>query len=210
MASRQYIHVIDSNTRRRAQIAYELTNRNLHTEIYESLDEFRDRGPTDGYILLCDDFAGCSLSALKAVLAPAGHVLPVAVYSDEPVEQKVVAAMIEGAVDYLRWPFVEPLLEGALERLADVGVRHAGEQRRAQAAKAAVQELSDRELEVLQLMTLGFSNKQVAAELGISPRTVEIHRGNMMRKLNARSPFDAARLAIWAGLDAELDERLAA
>jgi two-component system response regulator FixJ len=50
-------------------------------------------------------------------------------------------------------------------------------------------------------MVQGNSNKEIAQELGISPRTVEIHRGNMMRKLKARSTSDAIRLAVYAGLD---------
>ena len=68
-----------------------------------------------------------------------------------------------------------------------------------------------REHEVLELMVEGDSNKEIGRRLGISPRTVEIHRGNMMRKLNARSPSDAVRLAMYAGLDAATeDERIAA
>jgi len=62
---------------------------------------------------------------------------------------------------------------------------------------------------VLKRMVAGHTNKEIAALLEISPRTVEIHRGNMMRKLNARSPSDAVRLAMIAGIDAE-SERLAA
>ena len=67
------------------------------------------------------------------------------------------------------------------------------------------------DLDDSELMVEGDSNKEIGRRLGISPRTVEIHRGNMMRKLNARSPSDAVRLAMYAGLDATKDdERLAA
>jgi two-component system response regulator FixJ len=68
-----------------------------------------------------------------------------------------------------------------------------------------IDELSPREMDVLNSLVSGNANKQTAQELGISPRTVEIHRGNMMRKLNARSPSDAVRLALYAGLDEPSD-----
>jgi FixJ family two-component response regulator len=209
MAERRHIHIIDPDTRRRAEIAYKVTSRGLHAEIYEDLQEFAAKVPHDGVILLADEPESCTIAALKEVLLSAGKPLPFAVYSEEALPQKIVAAMHEGAVDYLRWPFMEALLESALARLAGAGLRNAKRHRREAAAKAAVAELSGRELEVLELMMLGKSNKEIGAELGISPRTVEIHRGNMLRKLNAKSPYDAARLALLAGLDVD-EERIAA
>jgi DNA-binding CsgD family transcriptional regulator len=77
-------------------------------------------------------------------------------------------------------------------------------------AKAAVDHLSEREFEVLELMIEGNSNKEIGRELSISPRTVEIHRANMMRKLNARTPSDAVRLAMLAGVDRDDGQLIAA
>lgn len=211
MPSRKHIHVIDPDVRRRAQIAFELTSRNLHAEIYESLEEFGAKIPLNGMILLADDPRACAPAELNAVLAEAGRRLPLAIYSNEPLPQGIVAAMLGGAVDYLGWPFAKPLLETALDRLAAAGERLAREGRREAAARAAVEALSDRELEVLELMMLGNSNKEIGCALGISPRTVEIHRSNMMRKLNARSTSEAVRVAMRAGLDCwPEDERIAA
>ena len=122
-------------------------------------------------------------------------------YSDEPSPEKIVNAMLEGALDYLQFPFEPKLLDTAVARLSSEGERRAEQDRRRAHAKAAVEELSARELEVLASMVQGNSNKEIAQELGISPRTVEIHRGNMMRKLRARSTSDAIRLAVYAGLD---------
>lgn len=210
MSSRSHVHVIDANVRRRAQIAYELMSRNLHAEIYEGLDEFAASMPRAGAVLIADCSPDCNPVALGLVLGEAGNPLPFAAYAEEPSPQGIVSAMLEGAIDYLRWPFERPLLEAALDRLADAGERRAKELRRQSVARAAVQELSERELEVLELMMLGDSNKEIGRKLQISPRTVEIHRGNMMRKLGARSPSDAVRVAMIAGIDSGDEERMAA
>lgn len=211
MSRRSHIHVIDSDVRRRAQIARELLSRNLHAEIYENLDEFGSSLPEEGAILIADCSATCNPEALGALLETAKKPLPFAGYSDDPAPERIVAAMHQGAIDYLRWPFDAALLEAAVQRLSTSGDRRAREHRRQAAARGAIEALSERELEVLALMTLGDSNKEIGRKLEISPRTVEIHRGNMMRKLHARSQSDAVRVAMLAGIDAGADDaRMAA
>jgi two-component system, LuxR family, response regulator FixJ len=211
MASHRHIHVIDPDFRRRARITFELAHRNLHAEIYEDLEEFGSRVPDRGAIFVADEPGRCSAGEVRAMLDALGRPLPVAVYSADPSPERIVEAMLGGALDYLRWPFDPALLETALARLSDEGERRAQRARRGASAKAAIDHLSVREHEVLELMIEGDSNKEIGRRLGISPRTVEIHRGNMMRKLNARSTSDAVRLAMYAGLDATTeDECLAA
>lgn len=210
MSNRSHIHIIDPDVRRRAQIAYELASRKLHAEIYEDLEEFKASVPGEGSVLVADCGAECNPASLHEILQAAKTPLPFAAYSEGPSPQNIVDAMLDGAVDYLSWPFEVALLEMALGRLADAGKRFAKAQRRQAEARGAVEGLSDRELEVLELMMLGNSNKEIGRKLEISPRTVEIHRGNMMRKLNARSPSDAVRVAMLAGIDAGADEKLAA
>ena len=211
MASHGHIHVIDPDFRRRARITFELAQRNLHAEIYEDLEEFGSRIPDGGAIFIADEAGRCNARDVRAMLDRLGRPLPVAVYSADPAPQRIVDAMLGGALDYLRWPFEPTRLEAAWARLSDEGERRAQLARRGASAKAAIDHLSVREHEVLELMVEGDSNKEIGRRLGISPRTVEIHRGNMMRKLNARSPSDAVRLAMYAGLDAATeDERIAA
>ena len=199
MPPRSHIHVIDADVRRRAQIAYEMTSRNLHAEIYDGLDEFAPAVPAAGAVFIADASIDCGPSALRALLQAKGSSLPFAAYAEDPLPQRIVAAMLDGAVDYLRWPFDTGLLDTALDRLVLAGERRTREQRRQAEAKAAISELSERELEVLGLMIHGNSSKEIGRKLDISPRTAEIHRANMMRKLRARSPSDAVRMAITAG-----------
>jgi RNA polymerase sigma factor (sigma-70 family) len=175
--------------------------RDFHAEIYEDLEEFGSRIPDEGAVFAIDDPARCDARGLIEILEGTGRRLPVAMYSADPSPEQIVNAMLEGALDYLQFPFETKLLDQAVERLSSEGDRRADQDRRRADAKAAVEELSTRELEVLASMVQGNSNKEIAQELGISPRTVEIHRGNMMRKLKARSTSDAIRLAVYAGLD---------
>ncbi len=196
-------HVIDHDSRRRASIAREFLGRGFHAEIYEDLDEFKQRMPTGGYVFAHDDVDHCEVRQLRTLIGDQEIPLPVTFYSAEPATERIVQAMQFGAWDYLKWPFDPRLLDSSLKTLAAVGDRLIGEHRRRLEARAQVDRLTGREREVLRLMVQGNANKNIALELNISPRTVEIHRGNMMRKLQATSTSDAVRIALYAGLDAE-------
>lgn len=210
MAEARHVHVIDSDPRRRAQVASELAQFDLSVEVYEDLEDFGGRLPQTGAVLIADEGPCAAARQLGARLEAARHYLPMAMYSAEPPPQRIVDAMLTGALDYLAWPFDSKLLEQGVERLFDEGERRAQQQRRITTAKAAVDELSAREFDVLELLIDGNTKKEIATRLGISPRTVEIHRGNMMRKLHARSPSDAVRVAFLAGVSAWEDRRLMA
>ena len=184
MPTRSHIHVIDPDFRRRARISHELMRRDFHAEIYEDLEEFGSRIPDEGTVLAIDDPARCDARGLMELLEGTGRRLPVAMYSDEPSPEKIVNAMLEGALDYLQFPFEPKLLDTAVARLSSEGERRAEQDRRRAHAKAAVEELSARELEVLASMVQGNSNKEIAQELGISPRTVEYHLHKVFRKLD--------------------------
>lgn len=197
------IHVIDHDSRRRASIAREFLGRGFHAEIYEDLTEFKDRMPSGGYVFAHDDTDHCDPKQLRELMGDQEIPLPVTFYSSEPAPERIVQAMQLGAWDYLRWPFDARLLDSSLRTLAAIGDRLIGEHRRRLEARSKVERLTAREKDVLKLMVQGFANKTIAIELEISPRTVEIHRGNMMRKLQASTTSDAVRIALYAGLDAE-------
>jgi FixJ family two-component response regulator len=197
------IHVIDHDSRRRASIAREFLGRGFHAEIYEDLTEFKDRMPSGGYVFAHDDNDHCDPKHLRELMGDQEIPLPVTFYSSEPAPERIVQAMQLGAWDYLKWPFDAKLLDSSLRTLAAVGDRLIGEHRRRLDARAKVERLTAREKDVLKLMVQGYANKNIAMELDISPRTVEIHRGNMMRKLQGNTTSDAVRIALYAGLDAE-------
>lgn len=189
-------HVIDGQHRRRAQIARELLSRGLRTEIYENFPEFLQNGKAAG-VLLANNQDTLQLSDKKH-LGELG--LPVVVYSERPSTWEVVDAIAAGAVDFMDWPFDKTMVDRLLERLASVNERKASDVAFRAKARASVEKLSQRETEVLALVVDGGSNKSIGLDLGISSRTVEIHRGNLMRKLEARSTAEAVRLWIFSGV----------
>lgn len=190
-------HVIDGDHRRRAQIARVLLSRGLHVEIYEDLVEFHDVAPPSGVILATDGGNGRMGEAMRE-----GDIaLPVVMYAPSPATDQIVDAVSSGALDFLEWPFDAISFDACLLRIERSSARRAALLRKHADAQARVSHLSARERQVLSLMVQGGSNKAISAQLAISPRTVEIHRGNMMRKLDARSTADAVRIALYAGID---------
>jgi len=111
-----------------------------------------------------------------------------------------VQAMKAGAVDFIEKPFEKATLLSAIEE-GFARLEHAGKRRaRADEAKLRLEALTPRELDVMKGLVLGHPNKTIAYDLGISPRTVEIHRANLMTKLEVASLSEALRIAFAAGL----------
>lgn len=109
--------------------------------------------------------------------------------------------MTEGADDFLTKPYnPTELLEAVQARLKRTAELDSAGPGRKQALQRIEKTLTERETEVLRLLGRGLSTKEIATDLGISPRTVDIHRANLMRKLDLRSATAAARFATEAGL----------
>ena len=198
---RTTLHIVCGDSRSRAEqarIAFALGH---HAEVYGELDELLDRPPFEGLVLASDNGEPDMVSDLVSRLGENGIWLPVVLAGADPTTEQVVAAIKGGALDYL----VLPLEMGGFARrldgiLAEAG-QHAERRRREVEAQRAIALLSRRERQVLELLSAGCSNKEIARWLDISPRTVEIHRGNMMTKLHAGHAADAVRLWIDANLD---------
>lgn len=199
-AGSRSVHVIDCDSRRRAEISRELMTRGAHAEIYEDINEFLRILPPGGAVLMVDHAERSELADLLAAVRSEGRYYPVSVYCEAPEPEQVARAMRDGALDYLRWPFEPALLDDALRRLAEEGDRRRKVELARARARASVEQLTGREHDVLVSLLHGNSNKQIAAELDLSPRTVEIYRKNVMRKLDARSTSDAVRIGIYADL----------
>jgi two-component system, LuxR family, response regulator FixJ len=124
--------------------------------------------------------------------------LPLIVMTGNADIKLAVRAMKAGALDFLEKPFDEAVLLATIRRAIADGrtTGNGGEERNAAALFGL---LTEREREVLGRLTLGESNKLAAHYLGISPRTIEIHRANLQEKLKARSLSDLVRLARLAG-----------
>lgn len=203
------INVIDPDVRRRAGVARQLMARGPHAEIFEDIAEFGKSSMT-GLIFMSDDLFNTPGESIASVRDATHTFVPIVFYAEDPNPELVVDAIRAGALDYLQWPFTVRLLDKVFRRLANEA-RVLEKEAIRNEARLKVQELTGRESNVLALLVQGFPNKGIARALGISPRTVEIHRANMMSKLGAQSISDAVRIGLYAGLDEEMDSfRLAA
>jgi len=194
------VHVIDPDVRRRARVSHELHAQALHAEIYEDLDEFLDVAPEEGLVFLAHDPARFRRQIRELVQEPDIR-LPIVAYAESPSPKNVVQAMLAGAFGYLEWPFERRELQQTLQHVFADGEQKLRRERLLAQAAAKVKTLSQREKQVLTGLIGGLSNKGIAESLEISPRTVEIHRSNMMAKLNGQSVADAVRIGLYAGLD---------
>ena len=205
MTGRQTIHIVDRDARQRAGLAHQLFSLGHHAEVYETLAELLSRPPSSGLVLARDDQARSNgirgAASILAQMAEVGVWLPLVATSLERDVDAVRAAMKAGALDFFLLPLTTGQLEEALGSVEVEAERATERQRRIVEARDALGRLSKRENEVLKFLAEGFSNKEIARELEISPRTVEIHRANMMLKLSARHPSDAVRTRFEARLD---------
>lgn len=203
MADRVTLHILDGDSARRAQLARLAFAAGHHAEIYANAEELLAHAPSGGLVLAQDDPVGQGIPDLIAAMMHAGHWLPVIAISDLPETAAVVRAIKAGALDYLAMPSQIGPLNDAVAGAAREADTFRAQRARAAEARQRISRLSAREREVLDRLAEGCSNKAIARDLEISPRTVEIHRMKMMGKLGARHAAEAVRLRIEAsGLDA--------
>ena len=197
LSARNDVPIVDSNAARRARIARELNSPSKHAEMCKGVEELLDRGPIHGSQLIGEEL-GDAGETLQEVSSQANRIAT-AFYSEHLSPQQIVNAMLSGALDYLEWPFAPETIDRSVERLERESEMARLRRRKAEARKLVAM-LTPREHDVLEGLLAGQSNKAVAKKLGLSLRTVEIHRTNMLNRLNAQSTSDAVRLAIYAGL----------
>jgi FixJ family two-component response regulator len=198
---RTILHIVCGDSRSRAEqarIAFALGH---HAEVYAEVEELLDRPANEGIVIAADSGEPGMARELIGRLVERGIWLPVVIAAHEPSTAQVVAAIKSGALDYLLLPFEMGTFARALHGILAEAGQHAERRRREVEAQRAIAMLSRREHQVLELLSAGCSNKEIARWLEISPRTVEIHRGNMMTKLGAGHAADAVRLWIDAQLD---------
>lgn len=190
------ISLIDSDVRRRAERSKALAGSRFHIEPFESVEEFRIQGNTDTLILAHDE--GTAIADLLADMHRRDYWSPVLGYGRilDPVRCSQV--ILQGLIGYLPNPFersdIETLLDGSAEQLtALIDLRYG-----AADARQKLRTLTKREAEVLDRLQSGLTNREIADTLDISPRTVEIHRANMLRKMDTKSALTAIRMSVHA------------
>lgn len=194
---RMYIHVVASNQLERAAKARLIFSLGHHAEVYEDAEEFIAMLPEQGLVLLCEDGTGAACRLME-MMGSQGIWLPVIAFARTLDCDDIVAGIKAGVVDYLVGEVTHAQLLTKLRRGYAEGQACLAVRLRQALARRAIKTLSRREAEVLRFVTMGLSNKEIARELDISPRTVEIHRMKMMTKLGAKTSAQAIRVEIEA------------
>ena len=199
------VHIVDDDEAVRRSLAMLLESLQQPSATYESAAELlaaaaAPGGLAPGCILVDVRMEGMDGISLIESLQRQAVGLPIVVVTGHGDVPLAVRAMRAGAMDFVEKPYSEERIleavEGALAALRETDQRRLLERQ----ASAQVAGLSPREAEVLAALVAGKANKVIAFELGISPRTVEVHRAHLMEKLGVRSLPEAVRIGLAAGI----------
>ncbi len=205
MAENKLVHIVDDEDSIRRSLDFLLRADGYRTERWEDGEAFlkgADKAEP-ACVLLDVRMPGMDGLQVQAEMASRGYNLPVIVLTGHGDISTAVRAMQGGAVDFLEKPFNrERLLEAIETGFARVEDREAA-RKREDWAKTEVAKLTEREKEVLEGLACGYPNKTIAYDLGISSRTVEVYRANVMSKFEVSNFADALRVAFAAGMGSE-------
>jgi FixJ family two-component response regulator len=193
-----HLILCDRDVRRRAAISHFLSGMDIHAEPFEDAAEVNGQWASADMVLVQDDRA--AVTDVIDQFAQSGLFLPVIAYREAPSPHDVALAVHAGALGYLAWPWNQEELLATLDRANEQGDAYCRAKRRETQARRQVERLTKREREVLVGVAEGLSNRTIGERLDISPRTVEIHRANMLSKMGADQTSEAIRIAIQAAL----------
>ncbi len=191
------VFIVDDNKDFRESLCALMESAGLAAETYINAQDFLDNYDTtdSGCLLLDIRMPGMNGLELQVKLIKDGIQIPVIIISAHGNVEKAVRAMKTGAVDFIRKPYEAELLLDriwqALQLDADRRKEHAG---RAEVAERFAL-LTPREFEVMQLLVVGKAPKEIAYALGLSRKTVDVHRSHIMMKLKTDSLVDLVRMA---------------
>ena len=206
-AYRRTVHLVDDDDAIRRSVGFMLRTSGFAVESHSSgVHLLKQKELAQGCILLDIRMPEMDGLEVQRALLERGVTLPVVVMTGHGDISIAVQAMKAGAVEFIEKPFEKAVLLAAVEEGFARLDRSDRKLVRAEEAAVRLQVLTLREREVLEGLAKGFPNKTIAYDLGISPRTVEIHRANLMTKLGVASLSEALRIAFSAGLGDEAGE----
>lgn len=189
-----HLFLVDQNQKRRAAISYEMSKRGAYVVPFEDVEELATRWPEKGMVLVADDKD--NVPRLTEQMLKLEKWLPFVAFSEAPDTSRIVRAVNEGAVGYSDSPTDVDNFCKTVEEARTATDRIGYIRARALKAKKSMETLTKREMEVLEGLSDGLTNRAVAQHLNISHRTVEIHRANLLNKLGSGGINAAIRLLI--------------
>jgi len=201
MSDRGNVYVIDDDEAMRDSLDFLLGSAGFHITLFESAHHFLDAVSNLDFGCVVSDVRMPGIDGIELLkrMKTSHSAFPIVVMTGHGDVPLAVEAMKLGAVDFLEKPFEDDRLIGMI----DAALRQAESSARSEAATldigARIATLSPRERQVMDGLIAGLSNKLIAREYDISPRTIEVYRANVMTKMQAGSLSELVRLAIRAG-----------
>lgn len=192
------VYVVDDDEAVRDSVQWLLEGQDFRVRSFESAESFLARyDPREiGCVLIDIRMSGMSGLDLQDRLAERDSPLPVAFVTGHGDVPMAVDTMKKGAMDFIQKPFNEEKLVPLVERMLEQARTAFAEHQQAASRDALLSKLTGREAQVLERIVAGRLNKQIADDLGISIKTVEAHRANIMEKLNANTVADLLKIAL--------------
>lgn len=192
------IHIVDDEEPVRKSLAFLLTMAGHVARIHESATAFLKVAPGLHDACLITDLRMPDMSGVELLikLRDSGHMLPSIVITGHGDVPMAVEAMKAGAIDFIEKPFDDEVLLAAVGRAIAEADKRPREGADFADVRQRIDHLSDRERQVMKRIVAGLPNKAIAFELDISPRTVEVHRANVMMKMQAKNLPELVRMVL--------------
>ncbi len=192
------VYVVDDDEAVRDSLQWLLEGKDYRVRCYDSAESFISRyDPREVACLIADiRMGGMTGLELQDRLIERRSPLPIVFITGHGDVPMAVNTMKKGATDFIQKPFKEDDLLGLVERMLDLARDAFAEHQSAASRDALLSKLTGREAQVLERIVAGRLNKQIADDLGISIKTVEAHRANIMEKLNANTVADLLKIAL--------------
>jgi len=182
------VFIVDDDDDFRDSMQWLLESDDLHVVSFNAAQQFLNNYDGEAGCMLLDvRMPEINGLALQQIMSERGINLPIIVISGHGDIPMAVSAMKNGALDFIEKPFDDEVLLRLVRQALDKARQQHGQQQETEETQARYDSLSRREKEVMALVVSGLANREIAEELGISPKTVEVHRSRVMSKMQADS-----------------------
>ncbi|MCQ1852312.1 response regulator FixJ [Neorhizobium galegae] len=195
------IHIVDDEEPVRKSLAFMLTMNGFAVRMHETASSFLQFAPSVRNGVLVTDLRMPDMTGVELIrkLTSSRAGIPSIVITGHGDVPMAVEAMKAGAIDFIEKPFGDTVIIEAIQRAAELLSDKTRDTDDLAEVQTRLESLSDRERQVLAAVVAGLPNKSIAYDLDISPRTVEVHRANVMSKMKAKSLPQLVRMAMAAG-----------